>query len=245
MSDQTPIEAVETFLDALEASDACAGLRPDEIVVTHSTLPPVSASQLRALVEQIKLDRHRLESTMKELAATIGSRDLLIIELDKQAHHDDGQASGVEDVDDDTAWNGGMEATCHVCGCTDNEACDGGCVWVSNSLGIDLCSTCAHSIARDAVAAGIYTPRLSELGTDGGDPDGRSPAAHRVHERIVRDGWWLPEDADHVRTLSREHDALLQLARTAEERHRRELAEARAELLATDQADTAADGGAS
>lgn len=35
-------------------------------------------------------------------------------------------------------------ATCRVCGCTDDRACAGGCVWVEDpeELG-DLCSACA------------------------------------------------------------------------------------------------------
>lgn len=33
--------------------------------------------------------------------------------------------------------------TCRVCGCTDLEACDGGCVWVEDPEGLDdLCSNC-------------------------------------------------------------------------------------------------------
>ena len=30
--------------------------------------------------------------------------------------------------------------TCRVCGCTDDEACEGGCTWVEE----DLCSRCAQ-----------------------------------------------------------------------------------------------------
>ena len=39
------------------------------------------------------------------------------------------------------------EAACQVCGCTENHACEGGCWWVPNPLGVDLCSACVHSIA--------------------------------------------------------------------------------------------------
>lgn len=36
------------------------------------------------------------------------------------------------------------EPTCRVCGCTDFEACEGGCVWVEDPAGLgDLCSSCA------------------------------------------------------------------------------------------------------
>lgn len=34
------------------------------------------------------------------------------------------------------------EATCKVCGCTDSSACEGGCSWVANDLGVDICSAC-------------------------------------------------------------------------------------------------------
>jgi hypothetical protein len=32
------------------------------------------------------------------------------------------------------------EAACRVCGCTELEACDGGCIWVE----ADLCSRCVE-----------------------------------------------------------------------------------------------------
>lgn len=36
--------------------------------------------------------------------------------------------------------------TCRRCGCTDDQACPGGCWWVSE----DLCSACAYPKANDA-----------------------------------------------------------------------------------------------
>jgi hypothetical protein len=48
-------------------------------------------------------------------------------------------------------------ATCKVCGCTEDDPCDGGCAWITgNSLEIDLCTACAFAIARDAIATGLY-----------------------------------------------------------------------------------------
>lgn len=36
--------------------------------------------------------------------------------------------------------------TCRACGCTDLEACDGGCVWVEDPEGLaDLCSRCLEA----------------------------------------------------------------------------------------------------
>lgn len=37
----------------------------------------------------------------------------------------------------------GDVARCARCGCTDNAACAGGCAWVPNAEGIELCSACA------------------------------------------------------------------------------------------------------
>lgn len=47
---------------------------------------------------------------------------------------------------------------CRVCGCTENEPCDGGCRRFASSLGVALCTACARAIARDALAAGLYHP---------------------------------------------------------------------------------------
>lgn len=33
--------------------------------------------------------------------------------------------------------------TCHVCGCTDERACFGGCWWANDEDAPDLCSSCA------------------------------------------------------------------------------------------------------
>ena len=32
---------------------------------------------------------------------------------------------------------------CRVCGCTDEAACEGGCFWIEDPEGGDLCSNCA------------------------------------------------------------------------------------------------------
>jgi hypothetical protein len=32
--------------------------------------------------------------------------------------------------------------TCRICGCDDEHACEGGCMWVPDPAGGDLCSTC-------------------------------------------------------------------------------------------------------
>lgn len=46
--------------------------------------------------------------------------------------------------------------SCRVCGCTDEQACEGGCVWVEDPEGLgDLCSSCLetlpHSLATGPV----------------------------------------------------------------------------------------------
>jgi hypothetical protein len=40
------------------------------------------------------------------------------------------------------------EPSCRVCGCTDNEACEGGCWWVSE----ELCSECEEAEISASVA---------------------------------------------------------------------------------------------
>lgn len=37
-------------------------------------------------------------------------------------------------------------ATCRVCGCTDEQCCPGGCWWVEDPAGGDLCSRCAIAV---------------------------------------------------------------------------------------------------
>ncbi|MFI7467388.1 hypothetical protein [Nonomuraea sp. NPDC049646] len=47
----------------------------------------------------------------------------------------------------------GEEAACRLCGCTENAACQGGCAWVPNPLGVDVCTACVHVLA--VVYAGL------------------------------------------------------------------------------------------
>jgi hypothetical protein len=42
-------------------------------------------------------------------------------------------------------------ARCGVCGCTENEACDGGCHWVPDPQMDDLCSRCDGAVLRITV----------------------------------------------------------------------------------------------
>jgi len=56
-------------------------------------------------------------------------------------------------------------AHCAICGCTDEQACEGGCQWVSSDTGVDaLCSSCAWSITRESIASGLYPlePTIAE-----------------------------------------------------------------------------------
>ncbi|MEW2635981.1 hypothetical protein AB0903_31165 [Streptomyces sp. NPDC048389] len=48
---------------------------------------------------------------------------------------------------------------CARCGCTEDEACDGGCVWQPNPLGLDLCSQC---VTPDG---GCTTPACGQIET--------------------------------------------------------------------------------
>jgi ParB/RepB/Spo0J family partition protein len=58
----------------------------------------------------------------------------------------DGRHLGVRDGDDE----GAELATCRVCGCTDEESCEGGCGWVRDpeELG-DLCSRCLPKVQEN------------------------------------------------------------------------------------------------
>jgi hypothetical protein len=46
------------------------------------------------------------------------------------------------DVDDFRDGNVWEEDACRCCGCTDSEACPGGCYWIES----DLCSSCARPV---------------------------------------------------------------------------------------------------
>ena len=45
---------------------------------------------------------------------------------------------------------------CTVCGCTPQRPCDDGCERFESSLEPALCTLCAWTVARDAVAGGLY-----------------------------------------------------------------------------------------
>jgi hypothetical protein len=44
------------------------------------------------------------------------------------------------------------EAACVLCGCTENQACEGGCRWVPNLLMVDVCSACVEQLTAPAEA---------------------------------------------------------------------------------------------
>lgn len=39
-----------------------------------------------------------------------------------------------------------IDAACELCGCTEDDACPGGCAWVPNVAGRDLCSACVEQM---------------------------------------------------------------------------------------------------
>lgn len=57
--------------------------------------------------------------------------------------------------------------TCRLCGCTQDRCCPGGCVWVSASTGVDLCSRCAVLIDPNVGPVGTRRDLRDLL-----DPDG-------------------------------------------------------------------------
>jgi hypothetical protein len=89
------------------------------------------------------------------------------------------------------------EPRCRVCGCTDDEACPGGCSWVPDPelLG-DLCSVCLPLVEAVLVAA-HPVDRQAGLDTAGGDLaelleaccDCMSLGRECDYHRGVADGW--------------------------------------------------------
>lgn len=54
--------------------------------------------------------------------------------------------------------------TCRVCGCTDEQACAGGCTWVEDPQSVgDLCSSCLPLVrlVRDGVRAELRRPPVT------------------------------------------------------------------------------------
>jgi len=55
---------------------------------------------------------------------------------------------------------------CVLCGCTEENGCEGGCEWADTTLMADLCTQCVCRVARDALSSGLYQPdsALAPLG---------------------------------------------------------------------------------
>jgi len=54
-------------------------------------------------------------------------------------------------------------ATCRVCGCTEEQACQGGCWWVEDPEGLgDLCSSCLPGLETDDYLDSLTTEQLLE-----------------------------------------------------------------------------------
>jgi len=80
------------------------------------------------------------ESVARQLAASLRERPVEIWRLDASRALPPARRAEIEDDDED------MEDVprCRVCGCTDEHACPGGCSWVEDPEGGDLCSACAE-----------------------------------------------------------------------------------------------------
>ncbi|GGS84594.1 hypothetical protein GCM10010156_49030 [Planobispora rosea] len=63
------------------------------------------------------------------------------------------------------------EPVCRICGCSENRACEGGCAWVPNPLGVDVCSACTYAITATVMAEEdlIILERPTELGITADD----------------------------------------------------------------------------
>jgi Fe-S-cluster-containing dehydrogenase component len=58
--------------------------------------------------------------------------------------------SGQSDID---------EATCVGCGCTEDDACPGGCSWVPNGAGVEVCSSCVDRLVEEAYPLSVQEAR--------------------------------------------------------------------------------------
>jgi hypothetical protein len=75
----------------------------------------------------------------------------------------------------------GMGWKCRVCGCTDDHACEGGCVWIEPNL----CSRCVNGVMGDPLPAPV--PQEPEQTADAGadtkpTPEEKKPEAETVAE---------------------------------------------------------------
>ncbi|HXG03239.1 MAG TPA: hypothetical protein VNO23_07520 [Candidatus Binatia bacterium] len=68
------------------------------------------------------------------------------------------------DILDELAGDQPGEASCVLCGCTENAACPGGCRWVPNMLGVDVCSDCVEQLAQAVAADQIVINRADFAG---------------------------------------------------------------------------------
>lgn len=79
-------------------------------------------------------------------------------------------------------------ASCRLCGCTEDDACEGGCCWVHDPAGADLCCACIEQVyealqrhmRQEATEADLdLLHRFAETGPYT-DTDPVNPAAARV-----------------------------------------------------------------
>jgi Fe-S-cluster-containing dehydrogenase component len=51
------------------------------------------------------------------------------------------------------------DVACIGCGCTDHEACPGGCSWAPNEVGVDICSRCVARAIEEAYPLSVQEVR--------------------------------------------------------------------------------------
>mgnify|MGYP001444870064 FL=1 len=59
-----------------------------------------------------------------------------------------------------------VEASCRLCGCTSDHPCEGGCHWVPNSLGADVCSVCVERLTEPDAEPQSETLRYERVTED-------------------------------------------------------------------------------
>jgi hypothetical protein len=135
LTDGQRLELASLLAQPLRTGDGCAtpgcGMADEDLdasdpTVTGWVLADVAGSSLGA----------RWYCTPLCASAAITAAGAELADDDQAAAVDPDQHGYTAPAEDDVA-------RCARCRCTDNAACEGGCAWLPNDQGIDLCSACA------------------------------------------------------------------------------------------------------
>lgn len=128
-ADQEGTASLPEYLDAIEHEFIqAAATSLADIEWTRRRLEEHRAAEERAEAERLKEEARKLAESM-----AVNSDE----EADKRERRE------VDGEDDQVDVTDGVR-TCRGCGCTDEEACEGGCTWIAE----DVCSGCEHELAK-------------------------------------------------------------------------------------------------